>query len=432
MASYINKYSLHPILTLLSSNILGVVVGGVFFLAASLSFDLKEMGFYTVAISVQWIAAGVIGTGLSVAIIRVSTDYLITGERAAAAGMVGAAYVAAGTVSVFAATICLGLTQLTAKQPLLSGGILALVFLWAGARSMIDCLRSGLLIQQQYTRVGLLMILSTITGLAAFGTVVLIGPLTLKRILIAHVFGLGLGAILGIRLLLPLWKSGIHFSKKRFINLLKYARWPSLSEGTYLLQVNIGPILLSSISGAEQAGLFGLGRYPAFLFGIVAISLYQYWLPEATRENNPEKLIRFLRRQMCIAGVVGVGMIIGAVAVKPLLPMLGKNFAAASNLFVLNTLDFVIYLIIRPIESVYHGLYKPHLEFILRVARLPILVGLGLILSAMYGAVGMVWAHVISGIAVMGLSIWLLCRHLGSCPYIWNIMTENNVGFLNK
>src|SRR5437867_123120 len=71
------------ILTLLAGNCLGTVVGAVFFLSASRNFSLSQMGLYGVAISVQWILAGIAGTGLDVATVRLTTAHLSAGNRVA-------------------------------------------------------------------------------------------------------------------------------------------------------------------------------------------------------------------------------------------------------------------------------------------------------------------------------------------------------------
>ena len=59
-----------PVSLLLASNILGTAVAGVFFLTASWNLTLEQMGSYAVAISIQWVTVGLIGSGLSVAVIR--------------------------------------------------------------------------------------------------------------------------------------------------------------------------------------------------------------------------------------------------------------------------------------------------------------------------------------------------------------------------
>jgi O-antigen/teichoic acid export membrane protein len=188
-----------------------------------------------------------------------------------------------------------------------------------------------------------------------------------------------------------------------------------------MMLANLGPFILIAVAGSDQAGLFSLGRYPAYLFGVIALSLYQYWLPEVSRTKTNEQITLFLIRQMRLAGLIGIGMLFVAVAFRPLLPLLGANFAAAAPLFLLNALDFALFLLVRPIEIVYHGLYKPQLELLLRVARLPLLIGLAFLLATRYGAVGMVWAHVISGFAMLVMAVWLLKRNLEALPYTWNI-----------
>jgi len=402
---------MQPILTLLVSNLLGAAVGGVFFLSAGWRFDLAEMGLYAVAISTHWIIAGLIGTGLNVATVRLTTDYLTRGDRTTAAGMVALAVMTSASISLLAVGLFLGLALL-AEQLFLPGELLILVVLWAGARSVLHCLRAGLLAQQQYIRAGLLTCLSALTGLVSLAAVVLGGPLTLSRLLLAHFLGLGASAVGGIGFLLPLLRSGIRIPKKLLRDLLAYARWPALSGGLRSFQINLGPLVLVALAGSAEAGLYILGRYPAFVFSVVAVSFYEYWLPAAAQEEKHGQLVRFLRRQMLLAGLVGAGMTLTAVAFQPLLHRLGSNFAVAAPLFVLNALDFAVGVLIRPVEAAYHGLHKPHLELLLRVAHLPLLLGLALLLAPNFGAVGMVWAQVFSNLLGLVLAVWLFWRAL--------------------
>ena len=415
---------MQPLYIILGSNFFGLLIGGLFFLSAGWIFDLNEMGVYGLAASIQVIAVGFVGNGIGVATVRLASDYLTEGDYADAAGIVAYSFMIPAALSVLTAGICFVIFKNPSESVLLNRGLLVPLVLWAGAASMLACLRSGLLAQRQYKMAGMLTIMSGVTGLISLSVVLLIAPLTVSRLLMAHMFGLGTSALLGLCFLKPLCREGITFSINLFLKLWRYARWPALSEGIRLFQANMGPLLLAAVAGSDQVGLFSLARYPALLFGMIAVSLYQYWLPEVTREKGADNLIRFLRRQMRLAGLAGACMLIGAVVFRPILPFLGTNFAAAAPLFILSTLDFVLFLLVRPIESVYHGLHKPQLELVLRVVRMPVLVGLGLILSSHYGAVGMVWANVLSGFSVMGIAIWLLCKYLGSCPYIWNIWKE--------
>jgi O-antigen/teichoic acid export membrane protein len=277
---------------------------------------------------------------------------------------------------------------------------------------VLDCVRSGLLAQQQFTRVALLMLLSAVTGLVSLAVTVLTGPLTLERMLLAHVVGLGTGAVAGFGLLAPLMRSGVRLSAARLRELLAYARWPGLSEGTRLLQVNLGPLALLTLAGSAEAGLFSLGRYPAYLFEVAAVSLYQYWLPTAIQERSPTDRVRFLIRQLRLAALLGLGMCLAAVAGRPLLPWLGENFAAGAHLFVLNAIDFALLLLIRPFDATFHGLHRPRLELLLRMATLPLLCAGALLLAPRFGAEGMVWAHVLTGLLALPLGIWLLRRAL--------------------
>ena len=166
-----------------------------------------------------------------------------------------------------------------------------------------------------------------------------------------------------------------------------------------MVQANIGPFVLVSLAGPVEAGLFSLGRYPAYLFDMIGVSLFQYWLPAAAREAGNKRLVPFLGRQLQLAGAVGLCLLLSAVAVRPFLPWLGSNFAAAASLFVLNALDIALFVLIRPIEAAYHGLRKPHLELLARVSRFPLLLG-------------MVWAQILSNLVALGVASWLLWREL--------------------
>ncbi len=404
---------MRPIALLLGANLVGAAAGGVFFLVASWSFDLAGMGGYGIAISVHWVAVGLVGTGLSVATIRLVTDRLAAGDPRAAGGLVALST----CLAVVASLLLAGAGYLAGRAglpgPLLPGPTLALALLWAGARSAMDCLRSGLLARQEYSRAALLMLASAATGLASLGAALATGPLTLTRLLAAHTAGLTGGAVVGVLLLAPLWAASPRLARGDAAALARYARWPALSEGTRLLQANVGPLVLAAVSTPVAVGLFSVGRYPAQLFEIVAVSLYQYWLPEAARQGVPERLRAFLRRHMRVAAAVGLLMALGGLLGSPLMRVLGENFARAAHLLFLNTIDFALFLLVRPIESVFHALHRPQLEFWLRLARVPVLVALAVPLSRQFGAVGMVWAHVATGVFGVALAAWVVRGQVG-------------------
>jgi O-antigen/teichoic acid export membrane protein len=211
-----------------------------------------------------------------------------------------------------------------------------------------------------------------------------------------------------------MWSFGVHFSKQQLLELMSYARWPALSHGTILLQSHLGPFVLMALAGSAQAGLFSLGRYPAFVFNVVAVSLYQHWLPAASRMEGQRPLVNFLGRQMRLAGLTGLGMLLCAVGLWPLIPLLSEKFSAAASLFVLSALDYALLVLLKPVVAVYHGLYKPHIELLLRLSCLPLLLGTALALTSRFGAWGMAWAQVLSSLTGLSLGFWLLWRQLYS------------------
>ena len=200
---------MQPVLILLGSNFIGLLVGGFFFLNAAWKFDLNEMGIYALAISIQVIVTGFIGNGLSVATVRLATDFIAVDDRPAAGGIVAFSVIIPAALCILAAVICVGLPQIASYNKFLNGGLLALVALWAGGASILACLRSGLLAQRNYKGAGMLTVLSALTGLLSLVIVLLGGPLTVERLLIAHILGLGSSALLGVGFLLPLWRTGV-------------------------------------------------------------------------------------------------------------------------------------------------------------------------------------------------------------------------------
>jgi len=412
-------FAARPVITLLFGNLLGAVVGGVFFLYASWNFDLAEMGRYSVAISIQWVVVGLLGSSLSTATIRLAAGHLKEGDRDAAADIILGALALVVLIGAVAVPLLLLLNKVVPGKGYLSEWNLAMVALWAIARAIHDITRSGLLAQQKYLDAARITGLSALTGVCALFMLWKLGDLTVGRLLAAHVLGLGSAALLGLYFLRDM---GMRWRRKvpaTWPGLLRYARWPASSEGTRLLQANMGPLILVPLAGSGAAGLFGVARYPAYMFEIVAVSLYQYWLPEASREGKEGNIGDYLGRQMKLATAIGVAMVLGAAICSPLLPLLGENFAAAAPLFLLNAVDFSIFLLTRPIESVFHGLREPHLELWPRVVCIAMLVVIAWLLVPAYGALGMVWAHVIAGIiglGIAGLLVWrkLVCLKTGA------------------
>jgi O-antigen/teichoic acid export membrane protein len=399
---------MRPFAALLASNLLGAVVGGIFFLSATWSFGLAEMGRYALALAIQWLIAGLLGTALHVATVRLTVSYLAGSDRAAAGGVTALAAILAAAASLTGAVACGALGLLVPEGPVLPPALLALVILWAGGRSVLDCLIAGLLARQRYTGAAALVVSSAIAGLLALAAVRLGGALTLERLLVAHVLAMGTSAIAAAWIVRP----RLALPRRQLRELLAYARWPALGEGLRLLQTETGPFIVVWLAGAAQAGIFGVARYPAVVFGVVAVSAYQYWLPTAAREAEEGGLGRFLGRQLRLAGLVVAGLLLGAIVARPALPWLGANFAAAASLFVPNAVDLSLLVLGRPINAVYHGLFKPHLELLWRACHLPFLAVGALLLVPRFGAAGMVWAQLLSSAVGLLLGASLLWREL--------------------
>jgi O-antigen/teichoic acid export membrane protein len=395
---------------LLTGNLMGAAVGGAFFLTASRLLSLEDMGRYAVAISLQWVVFGLIGHGLGIATLRVARDRVAAGDHKGANGVVAYAVLTAASVAIIAAAAAYSLIELTGMTTF-SPGRVALAILWAGCRAVLECTRSGLFAEQRFARSALLSVASGAAGLSALVLTLLTGEFTVVRLLGAHVLGMLGGAAAGFVLLLPLARHGVQL--RGAFEVFRYARWPALSEGTRTLQVNLGAPILVAIAGAAEAGLFGMARYPAFLFDVAAVTLYQYWLTKAVHVPRKAELLSYVRRQMRFAGLVGVGVVAAALVAQPLLPLLGPNFANVGLLFVLCSIDFALVLLVRPIESAYHGMARPRLELMQRCVALPTLLVAALVLVERWGAVGMVGAHIMASLVSVIVGTALVHRVLG-------------------
>jgi O-antigen/teichoic acid export membrane protein len=395
----------------MSGNLLGAVVGGIFFIIASRLFSIQDMGRYFVAISLHWISFGLLGTGLAIATLRVARDRLQAGDQAGAAGVVAIAGSTGMLAGLALALVAYAVLWLLPVHPGMAPEVAFLAILWAGARALLDCVRSGLLAQQRFARAAILSAFTAVTGLGALLIVIATGEFTVTRVLTAHVGGLFSGALGSLVLLGPLAREGIRPRSARAV--FTYARWPALSEGTRLLQVNLGAPLVALVAGAAQAGMFGLARYPAYVFDVAAVSLYQFWLAEAVQVRSAEKMREYLAPQFRVAGWLGAAMILGAIVAVPLLPLLGDAFASVGPLFFLCAVDFAIVLFVRPIESVYHGLGRPRLELVQRGVTLVVLALTALAFTSRWGALGMVGAHIVASLVSLACGALLVGRALG-------------------
>jgi O-antigen/teichoic acid export membrane protein len=155
-----------------------------------------------------------------------------------------------------------------------------------------------------------------------------------------------------------------------------------------------------------------MGRYPAYVFDVITVSLYQYWLAKAVHVSGGNSVRGHLRRQLAFAGLLGIAMVFGALLARPFLHFLGDNFARAGWLFVLSSVDFAIVLLVRPIETMFHGLHRPHLELIQRWLTLPILLIAALLLTPRWGAAGMAGAHIAGSLGSLAFGAYLLRRTL--------------------
>jgi O-antigen/teichoic acid export membrane protein len=401
-----------PVIFLLSGNLLGAAVGGVFFLTATQRFSLEEMGHYAVAISFQWVMFGIIGTGLSIATIRFARDYYAVDDRAGATSVMTQAAIGVVGLTVILAACAYGALALLRPWLQMNPVLGLLAVSWAGARALLDTIRSGLLAQENFLRTAILSTTSGVTGLIALSVVVLTGELTVTRILIAHVAGLFLGALASLPLV---GLAGFNTIRRAsFRTLVSYARWPAISEGLRLLQTNLGAPLLVALTGSAQAGVFGLGRYPAYVFDVIAVSLYQFWLARAVRVTSHESMRGYIKRQSVWAGGLGIAMVTASVLAQPLLPLLDEDLALAGPLFVLSAIDFAILLMIRPIETAFHGLRRPRLELMQRSIGIPVLLLVALMLAPTLESIGMALAHIATSLVSLAFGWFLLHRALAA------------------
>lgn len=401
----------HPVLLLLTGNMLGAAVGGAFFLTASWRLSLEDMGRYAAVISLQWVAFGLIGHGLGIATLRVARNRIAESDHKGALGIVAYAVLTAMSLSVITAALVYWFIEITFTSRI-APEIAAIAILWAGARAMLECTRSGLLAEQRFARSAALSVSSGVAGLTALLLTLFTGEFTVVRLLGAHLLGMLGGAAAGFILLLPLARHGLHLHSA--FELFSYARWPTLSESTRTLQVNLGAPILVALAGATEAGLFGMARYPAFLFDVAAVTLYQYWLTRAVHVPGRAELLGYVRRHMRFAGALGVAVVAGAIVAQPFLPLLGPNFANVGVLFVMCSIDFALVLLVRPIETAYHGMARPHLELIQRFAALPTLIVAAYFLVARWGAIGMVGAHITASVVSLAVGTALVYRALGA------------------
>jgi O-antigen/teichoic acid export membrane protein len=396
---------------LLTGNMLGAAVGGVFFLSASWLLSIEDMGRYAVTISAQWIAFGVVGHGLGIATLRVSRDRLAAADREGALGVVAYAVITAATLSLTGAAAAYWILELVSSSRIAPESA-ALAILWAGCRAMMEATRSGLLAELRFARAAFLSVASGVAGLFSLGTVLLTGEFTIVRLLGAHVLGMLGGAIAGCILMFPMVRSGIRM--RGAFELFSYAQWPTLSEVARTLQVNLGAPLLVALAGAAEAGLFGVARYPALLFDVAAVTLYQYWLTRVMHVPDKAQLLEYVRRHVRFALALGAGLLAASVAALPFLPMLGSKFSGIGPLFVLCSFDFALILVVRPIESAYHGMAQPRLELIQRSAALTTLIVMSYWAAARWGAMGMISAHIAASLVALGVGTILMLRAIGT------------------
>jgi O-antigen/teichoic acid export membrane protein len=120
----------------------------------------------------------------------------------------------------------------------------------------------------------------------------------------------------------------------------------------------------------------------------------------------------YLVPQFKVAGLLGLATLVGALLALPVLPLLGDAFASVRLLFFLCAVDFAIVLLVRPIESAYHGLGRPRLELVQRGVTLQVLAISALVLARRWGALGMVGAHIIASVVSLACGAFLIHRAL--------------------
>lgn len=184
--------------------------------------------------------------------------------------------------------------------------------------------------------------------------------------------------------------------------------WPltAMNLLTVLFQ-RVDILLLNRLTTPEVVGQYGLAFQVAFVFPLFTSALFTALLPRVSAMKSNAELRQFRAKSFQVYPIVLVAAVAGAVVLPVAVQFIfGDKYNAALPILRLLILSYGINLLFNPLGLILYALERPHALTWIQAIKLPLLIGLDLLLVPALGGLG----------AALGITV---IRAAGVVAIVW-------------
>lgn len=204
------------------------------------------------------------------------------------------------------------------------------------------------------------------------------------------------------------------FPKNQFKEIYLFSRWIALTRVFSVTVSRIDILILNSLAGNYQAGIFAAASRITLVFTIVVSSLGNVVAPRFSSFNSQEQIKSYLKKLLLLVTAVSVGMALCIFLAKPIILLVfGTDYQEAILVFQLLTLAMIPFLYsIVTVNPIIYSYNRPNFIALTTFVQTVIIITLDVILIPVYGAIAPCIALAVSNFVVLIFTGWQLRRLL--------------------
>ncbi|WHZ21337.1 MAG: hypothetical protein OJF47_000449 [Nitrospira sp.] len=393
----------------------GACLGFVMSLLVARWMGPEEFGLFSLFIVILIFGNDVLGDGLSPGVVRFYSMYRCPDPSKAAEVLTNALalrLLLGIPVVVVGVTVGLQYTErVFHSQSYVAPVVLGLVgsfgaALWSFNLSVWQA-------REEFGTYGVMVALINVLRILSLPVLFLGGYLTLGGIMGSHVLVYFLCALSGLWVLRRNL-GHVRVNGELLRELFGFSKWPAMASLCFILQVNLGVPVLSSVVNAREAGLYGAGS--SLLMGVdfLTVSLLTTLLPKVSRLTGIEQCRVYVRRSFPAYALIAAAILPVLFFARPIvIGLFGLAYEGTIEVFQVLFVGTLGTLVTHPLYLVLYTMDRPQLHTLSGIVGLIAWLLAGFWLIPQFGAVGAAWTTLCSRLVQSFMIVVILWHALG-------------------
>lgn len=177
--------------------------------------------------------------------------------------------------------------------------------------------------------------------------------------------------------------------------VLGFSGWLGLNRSTSAIASRIDILLLLSLTGSKQAGIFGAAKQLAIGIPLVIGSIASVLAPRFATLTG-KNLYVYFRKTILLSFILGGGILLSVLFCPLIISFFGPKYVEATGTLQWLLVGFVPFAIaVPPVNFLIYALHKPKIIGLLSFVQIPLVWFLNLYLIPQFGIWGAVLVHIV-------------------------------------